>query len=173
MFIHFLFIYSVRIKLSRVFLWYLLDQLLLCCFLFVYFCFCKCRYAITSDLTELSNFNSLEVKSRRKTNCIRRDNRKVCKRKSICPGEQKLWGRMLLYQEDKRKKSVSEKSLLASRTYEAGCSDIKKISKIFDKWKIISGKQKLWGRMPWHQKDKWQNRHVIFNACWFYYKRFH
>lgn len=173
MFIHFLFIYSVRIKLSRVFLWYLLDQLLLCCFLFLCVFVFASVYSITSDLAELSNFNSLEVKRRRKTNCIRRDNRKVCKRKSICPGEQKVWGRMLLYQEDKRKKSVSEKSFLASRTYEAGCSDIKKISKIFDKWKMISGEQKLWGRMPWHQKDKWQNRNVIFNACWFYYTRFH
>lgn len=85
MFIHSVFIYSVRMKLSRVFLWYSLDQLLLCCFLFCVFLFlqvCIPLHPATSDLAQLSNCNSLEVKRRRKTNRIRRDNRILCKRKS-------------------------------------------------------------------------------------------
>ena len=91
------------------------DGLLFCAFVLLFFV-CVCVYSSTSG--RLIKFQFREGKKRKK-NYFRPVNRSGCKRKSNL-------------------------TVLASRTYEAGCSDIKISDKL----------------------------HMIFNGCWFYRTRF-
>lgn len=91
MFIHSVFIYSVRIKLSRVFLWYSLDQLLLCCFLFCVFLFlqvCIPLHPIWPNYQILIPERSKEGERRIEFDEIIEY---YAKENQICPGKQKLW----------------------------------------------------------------------------------
>ena len=111
-----MYIYSVRLKPSRVIP--VESSFLMVYFfalLFCCFCVCVCVYSSTSG--RLIKFQIREGKKRKK-NYFRPVNRSGCKRKSNL-------------------------AVLASRTYEAGCPDIKISDKL----------------------------HMIFNGCWFYRTR--